>query len=216
MSSEISDLMAALKDLNIETLIGEFQAGDIHLSNIDTGKPSEITSDLKECIESVMFDLFHEFYEDEELDIDDCYGSFEILCDENKIKLTIHYETEEHIALNFPLFARDFTVRDRKITFNVSSIAENPSFLSINGEEQASLPTKDELTKIFQEFPERVKIFTIGMGGDCYSQIVSAAENITIKPDESYDWDFSDEIEAVFLAVDFDLNELRSIREINI
>lgn len=215
MAGEISELMKSLKSLGVETLIGEFRAGDVYLSNKGNRKPSEITTDSEELIEIAVFDLFQEFYEDEGLDIDDCYGSFEILCNLNKIKLTIHYETEENISLNFPFMVQDFAVCDRKITFNISSISENPSLLLTDDEAKISLPTKDEFKKIFQETPDRIKIFVVGMGGDGYSQLVSAEEIITIKPDERYDWDFSDEIEAVFLAVDFDLSKLRSLREID-
>lgn len=214
MSDEISELLGTLKDMNIETLAGEFQAGDIYFPNKGADKSQAITDDLKELIESVMYNLFQDFYEDEGLDIDDCYGSFEILCDSKKINLTIHYETEEHISVNFHFLVQDFTVRDRKITFDISSILKNPSLLLTDDEPQVALPPNDEFRKIFQESPERITVFLIGMGGDGYAHIVCADENITIKPDERYDWDFSDEIESVFLALDFDLSELRSVREI--
>jgi len=60
----------------------------------------------------------------------------------------------------------------------------------------------------------RITFYTVGVGGDGYSSLYSFTDNITIVTDKRYDWDFSDEVEAIFIAIDFEIDTLRVVKEI--
>lgn len=216
ISLQFSDLLTHLTEVDCKSLKGEFQAGQIFLSSKDETALKQSREELLSTIDGTICDLFEKFYEEEDLDIDDYYGSFELSPSRRKISLTIHLETEEEISLSFPYYVEDFRVDERKITFSVDNISENPSFLLTEDEENAASLSKEEISDIFTNKPNRVSFYTVGMGGDGYSELYAFNDNITITTDDRYDWDFSDEIEAIFIAVDFDVNELRIVREIHL
>lgn len=203
-----------LRKHKVEKVTGKFQAGVTDLSVIFGIDLANLTDALRATVESSISELFMNFYEDEDLDCEEIYGSFEILIKESIIRLILHLDTEEEISLNFPFFINDYTVKDRKIIFNCVNICRNPSLILMENEQKITSLAANEFSEIFQNYPERLTLYTIGMGGDGYSQIIKVDNNITIQPDESYDWDFSEEIEAVYLAVDHDKDDLRIIREI--
>jgi len=212
---QLSELLTDLTAFDFKSLNGEFQAGQVFISSNDEIALKQIDEELLSTVDGTMSDLFEKFYEEEALDIDDYYGSFEIIPASRKISLTLHLETEEEISLSFPYYVEDFSVDERKITFCVDSISENPSLLVTEGEENTTPLSKEAFSDILTNQPDRVSFYTIGMGGDGYSDLYAFNDNITITTDDRYDWDFSDEIEAIYIAVDFDINELRIVREIH-
>ena len=211
---QLSGVLTSLIKSEFELITGEFQGGQIYVFAFDEADVEQFPDELLSTIEDTVGTLFEKFYEEEELDIDDFYGSFELIPEKRKLTLTLHLETDEEIALSFPFCVEEFTVLDRKIIFNFKNIVENPSLLLTEGEKIITSVTQSDFEEMLKNELNRITFYTVGVGGDGYSSLYSFTDNITIVTDKRYDWDFSDEVEAIFIAIDFEIDSLRVVKEI--
>lgn len=187
-------------DFNDETLCCVSDKG----KKLPPAKYSNILTELESLISDVFLEVF-------EIDSTEEYrGEFKLELQTNELTLTHRWDDEDEVIYYYPFAFTDFVVENQRIICNANEVSLNYNFTQLSENHSINKLTTSEYLKILKTTPDRLSFYVVGIGGDAFADLVEVqGTNAVIKPDVGYSWEFSDEIEIVYLAVDLEKTKLK-------